>query len=649
MKNLRKFNIIFLIFNFICFLGIFESILIGAPKSLTILLILLFLVAFILFRLDLTEIKSFINSNNSLMKTVVEQEEVIKTISKKNEFFTTQMQQLSTDLKAADEKFLTLLEATNDAILILSNNKINDCNSIALQLFSCDRGQLLGSSLTDYFPVTQDCGNNSIEKYSDIFLTINKEKALTFEWSLITRSGFLFPCDITMTKVILKDKEFIQTIIRDRTEWKLNEEELITYREHLEDLVDDRTKELEQAKQTAEKAFEEISAALEGLKIAKMEAEEATKVKSQFLANISHELRTPLNCIIGFSEMLEDTNSFDLVKGKSKDILREAEMLLDLVNTILDHSKIEAGKMELDCYPINLPQLFSGLEDTLGAGAKIKGLDFIIEVDPKVSDYVLGDTLRLRQILTNLMSNAIKFTAKGLVKTIIEIAEETEKTVSLRFSVVDTGIGIPEEKQEIIFESFTQADNSMTRQYGGTGLGTTISQELVSLMHGTIGLTSEMGKGSVFWFVVPFKKYNSRLFDHSDQSTDSENILAQQFSANVLVVEDYLKNQELAAAHLESVGITVSVANNGLEAVELCQKNKFDLIIMDVQMPKMNGFDATMNIRKEGLCIDTPILGMTANADELSLQMCYKAGMNNVITKPVRKALFIEAISKLLV
>ena len=255
--------------------------------------------------------------------------------------------------------------------------------------------------------------------------------------------------------------------------------------------------------------------------------------------------------------------------------------------------------------------------------------------------------MRLQQILINLISNAIKFTSAGKVSTSIEIFDETATGISLMFKITDTGIGIPKEKQAIIFDAFVQAEDSTTRKFGGTGLGTAISKELVRLMGGEIGVESEEGRGSTFWFAVAFEKqYEGGQLMKQEIAAYMEPIQSMNFTdATILLVEDYLVNREVAAAHLKKLGCNIVVAENGKIAVEMFRELPIDLILMDVQMPEMDGYEATRIIRSDPRGATLPILGMTANAFEADIQKCLVYGMNDVITKPFRKAFFLQKVA----
>ena len=380
------------------------------------------------------------------------------------------------------------------------------------------------------------------------------------------------------------------------------------------------------------------------LEKARRTAEQASLAKSQFLANMSHELRTPLNGVIGMTELLAGT-SLTPQQFKFIDACRKiGESLLELINRILDFSKIEAGKLDLDIHTFNPVQLISDTVDTLRWRAASKGLSTPWHVDRLARQTLKGDSGRVRQVLVNLIGNAIKFTESGSVTLHVRQLDRKDNRVTLQFNVSDTGIGIPSHKQDRLFETFSQVDPSTTRRYGGTGLGLSICKGLVELMGGTIGVRSEQGTGATFWFNLPFELASEIEAETIHEPSHGE----QQFNGQVLVAEDNAINQMYIVALLKQLGCGCMTAGNGEEALELLRENSFDVILMDCQMPEMDGFEATRQIRQSEdngvFAKRVPIIALTANAIKGDRERCLKAGMDEYLSKPVR----IEEVSSVL-
>jgi signal transduction histidine kinase/CheY-like chemotaxis protein/HPt (histidine-containing phosphotransfer) domain-containing protein len=374
-------------------------------------------------------------------------------------------------------------------------------------------------------------------------------------------------------------------------------------------------------------------------------AESANRAKGEFLTNMSHEIRTPLNGIMGFSQIIAKSKDVNLrEKKQAEQITAECRKLLELINQLLDLSKIEAGKMELEAEKFSLQALMGDITSAFNVMAVEKNLSFSVSISPDVPDALIGDNFRLRQVLINLIGNAIKFTREGRVSVSINNSEEKGNKVKIMFRVIDTGIGISQEKLGLIFESFTQADSATTREYGGSGLGTTICKQLVELMGGEIGVESEMGMGSTFWFSLPFEK---EMFERAEKQEEETEAPPDSLNkARFLVVEDYQTNQEVAKFLIESVDGLVTIAENGLVALEKFKERDFDIILMDVQMPKMDGYEATREIRKCARGAAIPIIGMTANVFEKDKQACISAGMNDFIPKPLELKQFLATVAR---
>ena len=355
-----------------------------------------------------------------------------------------------------------------------------------------------------------------------------------------------------------------------------------------------------------------------------------------------------MNAILGFAEGIAQADSMEIARSYAKTILQESERLLGILNQVLDYAKIEAGQMDIEYRPADLSRLIQDIGCSAGTLAREKGLQLQVSVHQDVPPYIKGDAIRLRQVLMNLVSNALKFTKRGSI-TLNVALQKTDENHYVRFEVIDTGVGISPEKQAVIFESFAQGDESATRRFGGIGLGISTCRKLVGLMRGHIGLESQPGKGSTFWFTVPCNEQDipseaeelSLMAENYDYEPD------QVQPARILVVEDYAPNQDVVIMHLTASGHTVDIAENGRQAVQACEKSRYNLILMDVQMPEMDGIEATRIIRTGGsLCQDVPILALTANAEGDTQQSCVQAGMNDVITKPIRRKPLLNSINK---
>lgn len=373
---------------------------------------------------------------------------------------------------------------------------------------------------------------------------------------------------------------------------------------------------------------------------AKQLTEETSRTKEQFLANMSHEIRTPMNAIIGFARLLLKENLTSEQKKYIEAIYNSGENLLVVVNDILDFSKISSGKMKLEEAPFSLSEVVNNIMEMFWLKAKEKNIIFSSEIENDVPLSLVGDSVRLTQVLINLLSNAFKFTEHGYIYLNIRQLEQNDHFVELQYTIEDTGIGIPEDKLESIFDSFTQATSSTTRRFGGTGLGLTIVKNIVELQSGHIKVMSKEGKGSTFIITCKYKKNNAAEQSETllTNSSDIENYTELLRGVKVLIVEDNHLNQLLAKAVLTKANCIVDIAENGLIAIEKLKIKQFDIVLMDIQMPEMDGYEATKHIRtlSEKPLADIPIIAMTAHALHTEVEKCLGIGMNDYISKPFK-------------
>lgn len=385
-------------------------------------------------------------------------------------------------------------------------------------------------------------------------------------------------------------------------------------------------------------------------------AEDALKAKQQFLSNMSHEIRTPMNAIVGFTNVVLKTKLDETQKEYIHAIKVSGDALIILINDILDLAKVNAGKMSFEQIPFNLSDSISTMLQLFETKLKDKNIQLIKEYDESIPQVVIGDSMRLRQIILNLMSNAVKFTSEGKITMSVRLLKEDTEKVTIEFMLTDTGIGIPESKLEHIFINFEQAHNDVSNSYGGTGLGLAIAKQLVELQGGAINVTSEVGKGSAFSFILNFGKNEAKEKPGNYQMEKDEDLKPAQNSSltenvnkkvKVLVVEDVALNQLLLKIILVEFGFATDIANNGKIAIEMMQKNVYDIVLMDLQMPEMNGYETTAYIRNE-MNSQIPIIALTADVTTADVEKCKAIGMNDYISKPIDEKLLYSKISKYL-
>ena len=531
-------------------------------------------------------------------------------------------QQAEAELARSESRLRAIIETEPECIKVLdAQGYLVEMNAAGLAMIEADfLQQAAGKSILDLV-VPEDR-----TAFADMHRRVIAGESLSLEFEIVGLKGTRRWLETHAAPLRDGHSTFALGITRDVSGRHKAERELAAYREHLEDMVAQRTRELARARDAAEAA---------------------NLAKSTFLANMSHELRTPMNAIMGMTSLaLRRADNPKLVDQLTK-IDQASQHLLAVINDILDISKIEADRLSLEQVGFKLDEVVGQLHNLFAHKISDKGLALHIDLPPELSRLELqGDPLRLGQVLLNLVGNACKFTDHGAIVVRGRLVENTPAAAVLRFEVEDSGIGISAADQKRLFTSFEQADNTMTRKYGGTGLGLAISKRLVALMGGEIGVTSQPGAGSTFWFTVRLGKVNqgkdaapagpvdSPPLASSGDSSEGQ-IRSRHAGARVLLAEDEPVNQEVSRELLEDAGLRVDIAVDGVEAVELAQARRYDLILMDMQMPRLNGVDATRAIRADSVNSGTPILAMTANAFSEDRQVCLDAGMNDHIAKPI--------------
>ena len=518
----------------------------------------------------------------------------------------------------------SLIEASLDPLVTISiKGKITDMNEALANITGLTREQLTGTDFFDYFTEPQ----KAREVYQEVFAN-----GSVADSPLTLRHGKGKLTDVLFNGSVYKDNNGnvlgVVIVARDVTDQK----RIATELNEAKNAAELATKVAEEAKSKAEEA---TKIAEDATKI----AEEAVKSKQQFLSNMSHEIRTPMNAIIGFTKVLLKTE----LTAKQKEYLTAIKMsgdaLIVLINDILDLAKVDAGKMTFEKTPFKMSLSLSAMLHLFETKIQEKNLKLVRSYDKNIPEVLVGDPVRLHQIILNLVSNAVKFTSKGKITFDVRIQSEDEEKVIIEFSVTDTGIGIPENRLDHIFENFQQATSGTSRLYGGTGLGLAIVKQLVEAQNGTIHVKSKVNEGSTFSFTLSFQKTNAEAaseLEIVESDVEIKNI-------KVLVAEDIALNQLLMKTILDDFGFERDIAENGKIAIEKIQTTFYDVVLMDLQMPEMNGFEATDYIRNV-LHSKVPIIALTADVTTVDLAKCRTVGMNDYIAKPVDERLLYSKI-----
>ena len=517
--------------------------------------------------------------------------------------------------KIANRYARSLIEASLDPLFTIGiDGKITDMNDASVKVTGTSREKLINTDFFEYFTDP----DKAREVYQQVFAN-----GFVSDYPLTIRDVEL--TDVLFNGSVYKDVQGnvlgVVVVARDITDQKRIEKELI------------------EAKVFAELASKIADEAKNKAEYATIIAENAVKAKQQFLSNMSHEIRTPMNAIIGFTKVVLKTDLTAKQKEYLSAIKMSGDTLIVLINDILDLAKVDAGKMLFEQIPFKVAASLSSMLHLFETKIQEKNLLLVKEYDKKIPEVLVGDPVRLHQIILNLMSNAVKFTAKGSITVSVDKIKEDELTSTIKFTVADTGIGIPQNKIDSIFENFQQASSGTSRLFGGTGLGLAIVKQLVEAQDGTITVKSIEGEGASFSFILKFNKTKEEAEVTTELLVTDPGIK----NLKVLVVEDMALNQLLMKTLLDDFGFEREIAGNGIIAIEKLETNSYDIILMDLQMPEMNGFEATEYIRNV-MKSDIPIIALTADVTTVDLAKCKLVGMNDYLAKPVDERLLYSKI-----
>ncbi|MBU3909678.1 MAG: PAS domain S-box protein [Gammaproteobacteria bacterium] len=532
-----------------------------------------------------------------------------------------------TDLKRAEAELRKLslaVEQSPESVVITNVDAVIEyVNEAFLHVTGYAREDVIGQN-----PRLLHSGNTPPATYRAMWEALSRGKSWKGEFHNRRKDGSEYTEFAIVTPIRQPDGCITHYVAvkEDITEKKRLGEELDRHRNHLEQLVELRTVQLT---------------------IAQGRAEAANQAKSVFLANMSHEIRTPMNAIIGLTHLMRRAGATPEQDQRLEKIDGAGRHLLSIINDILDLSKIEAGRLQLESTDFHLSTILDNVASLISEQARAKGLTIEVDTDSNVQVWLRGDPTRLRQALLNYASNAVKFSEQGAIILRARLLEDSGDELLVRFEVQDSGIGIAADKQRDLFQAFEQADASTTRKYGGTGLGLAITRRLAQLMGGAVGIESKLGEGSTFWLTARIGRGLGVLQTAAAGETDVETQLRQRHgNARLLLAEDNLINREITLELLHSVGLAVDSVEDGREAVEQARAQPYDLILMDVQMPEMDGLDATRAIRALPGYATIPILAMTANAFDEDRRNCLTAGMDDFVPKPAAPAVLFAILLK---
>ncbi len=518
-----------------------------------------------------------------------------------------------TERRQADERFRVLFQNSLDAHLLFDDSGIVDCNEAAVRMLRCrSKSEVLHQHPARLSPELQPDGRKSCEKCLEMDALARSQGHHRFEWLHRRLDGENFLVEVSLAPVVINDRPALLAGWHDITERHRHAQALLK---------------------------------------AKEAAESANRAKSDFLATISHEIRTPMNGIIGMTNLVMETPLSTKQLQYVQTLRRSAESLMSVINDVLDHSKIEAGMLAVEKIGFDLRTTVEEAVRLFVGRAEEKGLRYELKIAPSLPRYVMGDPARLRQIVLNFIGNALKFTPKGAIGVSVDpAASPSGQSPEFVVAVADTGVGIRPEKQALVFEKYSQAESSTSREYGGSGLGLSICRQLATLMGGSVGLTSRLGEGSTFWVRLPLEeaRSNSAAPGHSPvEENASPRPASVQFpGASILLVEDNTTNQLLASELLAKLGCEVHIAENGLRGFEMALSRTYDLVLMDCHMPEMDGFAATQAIRAQEGDRHQPIIALTANAMQGDRERCLAAGMDDYLTKPIELSLLAQKMAR---